>query len=122
MSSRFAGFPRSSWRSSTAMSPYQRTKWPNGAARIRESRESLSDVHVSESASVEIQASHFYFFLPSAKVGCHPAPFWLGAAAMTLTFFFLGFLASRLLLCWPLAMSISLGLRMTQIEMQNLVR
>ena len=61
-------------------------------------------------------ASHFYFFLSSAKVGCHPAPFWLGAAAMTLIFFFLGFLASRLLLCWPLAMSISLGLRMTQIE------
>jgi hypothetical protein len=64
-------------------------------------------------------ASHFYFLLPSAKVGCHPAPFWLGAAAMTLTFFFLGFLASRLLLCWPLAMSISFGLRMTQTEMQN---
>jgi hypothetical protein len=59
-------------------------------------------------------ASHFYFLLPSAKVGCHPAPFWLGAAAMTLIFFFLGFLASRLLLCWPLAMSISFGLRMTQ--------
>jgi hypothetical protein len=33
---------------------------------------------------------------------------------MTLIFFFLGFLASRLLLCWPLAMSISFGLRMTQ--------
>jgi acyl-CoA reductase-like NAD-dependent aldehyde dehydrogenase len=29
------------------------------AARIRESRESLSDVHVSESASVEIQASKY---------------------------------------------------------------
>jgi hypothetical protein len=64
-------------------------------------------------------ASHFYFLLPSAKVGCHPAPFWLGAAAMTLIFFFLGFLASRLLLCCPFAMSISLGLRTTQIEMQN---
>jgi hypothetical protein len=49
-------------------------------------------------------AGHFYFLLPSAKVGCHPAPFWLGAAAMN----------SRLLLCWPLAMSISFGLRMTQ--------
>jgi small subunit ribosomal protein S21 len=23
-------------------------------------------------------ASHFYFLLPSAKVGCHPASFWLG--------------------------------------------
>jgi hypothetical protein len=34
---------------------------------------------------------------------------------MTLIFFFLGFFASRLLLCWPLAMSISsFGLRMTQ--------
>src|SRR4029453_5586632 len=61
-------------------------------------------------------ASHFYFLLPSAKVGCHPAPFWLGAAAMTLIFFFLGFLASRLLLCWALGMSISFGLRMTQGE------
>jgi hypothetical protein len=28
------------------MSPYQRTNWPNGAAKIRESRESLSDAHV----------------------------------------------------------------------------
>src|ERR1700751_74748 len=64
-------------------------------------------------------ASHFYFLLPSAKVGCHPAPFWLGAAAMTLIFFFLGFLASRLLFCWPLTISTSLGLRMTQIEMQQ---
>ena len=64
--------------------------------------------------SASDDASHFYFLLPSAKVGCHPVPFWLGAAAMTLIFFFLGFLASRLLLCWPLAMSISLGLRMTQ--------
>jgi hypothetical protein len=59
--------------------------------------------------------SHLYFLLPSAKVGCDPAPFWLGAAAMTLIFFFLGFLGSRLLLCWPLAMSMSLGLRVTQI-------
>jgi hypothetical protein len=37
-------------------------------------------------------ASHFYFLLSSAKVGCHPAPFWLGAAAMTLIFFLFGFL------------------------------
>src|SRR3954468_20169941 len=48
-----------------------------------------------------------YFFLPEPKVGCQPAPFWLGAAAMTLIFSFLGFLVSRLLLCSPLAMSIS---------------
>src|SRR5690242_9707493 len=50
-----------------------------------------------------------YFFLPEPKVGCQPAPFWLGAAAITLIFSFLGFLASRLLLCSPLAMSISPG-------------
>jgi hypothetical protein len=49
--------------------------------------------------NVRDDASHFYFLLPSEKVGCHPAPFWLGAAATTLTFFFLGFLGSRLLLC-----------------------
>src|SRR5438132_7575853 len=49
-----------------------------------------------------------YFFLPDAKVGCQPAVFWLGAAAITLIFSFLGFLASRLPLCSPLAMSISL--------------
>src|SRR6516162_5457838 len=69
--------------------------------------------------SASDDASHFYSLLPSAKVGCHPVPFWLGAAAMTLIFFFLGFLASRLLLCWPLAMSISLGLRTTQIECRS---
>jgi hypothetical protein len=53
-----------------------------------------------------------YFFLPAAKLGCHPAVFWLGAAAMVLIFSFLGFLASRLPFCSPLAMSISLGLMM----------
>ena len=50
-----------------------------------------------------------HFFLPEPKVGCQPAPFWLGAAAITLIFSFLGFLVSRLLLCSPLAMSISLN-------------
>ena len=49
-----------------------------------------------------------YFFLPEAKVGCHAEAFWLGAAAITLIFSFLGFLASRFPLCWRLAMSISL--------------
>ena len=47
-----------------------------------------------------------YFLLSEAGVGCHAAAFWLGAAAITLIFGFLGFLASRLPLCSPLAMSI----------------
>jgi hypothetical protein len=49
----------------------------------------------------------FYFFLPDPNVGCQPAvaPFWLGAAAIVLTFSFFGFLDSLL----PLAMSPSLG-------------
>ena len=44
-----------------------------------------------------------YFFLPGPKVGCQlaVAPFWLGAAAMILTFSFFGFLDSRLLLAMP---------------------
>jgi hypothetical protein len=50
----------------------------------------------------------FYFFLPEARDGCHAASFRLGAAAITLIFSFLGFLSSRLPLCWPLAISISL--------------
>src|SRR5439155_5856405 len=54
-----------------------------------------------------------YFFLPDAKPGCHPAAFWLGAAAIVLIFSFLGFLASRLPFCSPLAISISFGLMMT---------
>ena len=58
---------------------------------------------------------HFYFFLSEAKVGCHAAAFRLGAAAITFILSFFGFLASRLPLCWPFAMSISLGLRKTQI-------
>ena len=45
----------------------------------------------------QIKAS--YFFLPEAKLGCRAEVFWLGAAAITLIFSFLGFLASRLLLC-----------------------
>jgi hypothetical protein len=55
-----------------------------------------------------------YFFLPEAKVDCHAEAFWLGTAAITLISSFLGYLASRFPLCWRLAMSISLGLRMTQ--------
>ena len=54
-------------------------------------------------------ARSFYFFFPESKVGCHAVPFRLAAAAITLIFSFLGFLASRLPLCWPLAMSNSLG-------------
>jgi len=58
---------------------------------------------------------HFYFLLSEAKVGCHAAAFRLGAAAIIFIFSFFGFLASRLPFCWPFAMPISLGLRMTQI-------
>ena len=51
----------------------------------------------------------FYFFLPDPNVGCQPAapPFWLGAAAIVLTFSFLGFLDSRFPFCSPLAMPFS---------------
>ena len=52
------------------------------------------------------EPSRYYFFLPEPKAGCHPAVFWLGAAAIVLIFSFLGFLASRLLFCSPLAMPI----------------
>jgi hypothetical protein len=58
-------------------------------------------------------AMRHYFFLPEPKDGCHPAVFWLGAAAIVLIFSFLGFLDSRLPLCSPLAMLISLSLMMT---------
>ena len=57
-----------------------------------------------------------YFLLPEAKVGCHAEAFWLGAAAITLIFSFFGFLASRFPLCWRLAMSISLGLRVQELD------
>jgi hypothetical protein len=39
------------------------------------------------------------------RVGCHAAAFWLGEAAIALIFSFLGFLASRLLLCWRLVLA-----------------
>jgi hypothetical protein len=54
------------------------------------------------------QPSRYYFFLPEPKVGCHPPIFWLGVAAIVLIFSFLGFFASRLPFCLPLAMPISL--------------
>jgi hypothetical protein len=49
------------------------------------------------------QIVRFYFFLPDPKVGCQPAvaPFWLGAAAIVLTFSFFGFFDSRLPLAMP---------------------
>ena len=52
-----------------------------------------------------------YFFLPEPNVGCHPAVFWLGAAAMVLIFSFFGFLDSRLPFCSPLAIQLSLRSR-----------
>ena len=64
--------------------------------------------------SRQCSADASYFFLPEAKVGCHAGAFWPGAAAITLIFSFLGFFASRFPLCWRLAMSISLDLRVTQ--------
>ena len=54
-------------------------------------------------------ASTRYFFLPEPKAGGHPPVFWLGAAAIVLIFSFLGFLASRLPFCSPLAIAISLA-------------
>lgn len=67
-----------------------------------------------------------YFFLPDAKLGCHAAVFWLGAAAIVLIFCFLGFFASRLPLCSPFAMLASL-VRSTQtllsrVRLDNLAR
>jgi hypothetical protein len=60
------------------------------------------------------QPLRHYFFLPEPKLGCHPAVFWLGAAAIVLIFSFFGFLDSRLPFCSPLAMPISLSLMVTQ--------
>lgn len=54
------------------------------------------------------RVSVYYFFFPEAKPGCQPAAFWLGAAAIVLICGFLGFLASRLPFCSPLAMPLSL--------------
>jgi hypothetical protein len=64
-------------------------------------------VRVFHRIVVEIR---FYFFLPP-NVGCQPAvaPFWLGAAAIVLTFSFFGFLDSRLPFCSPLATLFSTG-------------
>jgi hypothetical protein len=59
-----------------------------------------------------------YFFLLEPKLGCHPAAFWLGAAAIVLIFSFLGFLDSRLPFCSPLAMPISLSL-MTTLQFEH---
>src|ERR1700759_294610 len=54
-----------------------------------------------------------YFFFP--KLGCHPAVFWLGAAAIVLIFSFLGFLDSRLPFCSPLAIGFSLEFSQTRL-------
>lgn len=52
-----------------------------------------------------------YFFLAAGSSGCHVPIVRLGAAAITLGLDFFGFLASRLPLCWPLAMTSSLCVR-----------
>jgi hypothetical protein len=47
------------------------------------------------------ERAFYFFFFPEPIDGCQPdvAPFWLAAAAIVLTFSFLGFLASRLPFC-----------------------
>src|SRR5205809_826694 len=57
----------------------------------------------SFSSAPHAEPRHFCFFLPDPNVGCQPAvaPFWLGAAAIVLTFSFFGFLDSRLPLAMP---------------------
>jgi hypothetical protein len=75
------------------------------AGTIREKRAA----YFPQEADECIAARLCYFFLPEVKLGCHPAVFWLGAAAIVLIFCFLGFLVSRLPLCSPFAMRISSG-------------
>src|ERR1700759_3911817 len=53
-----------------------------------------------------------YRFLPEPTFGFQSGPFWLGAAAIVFIFSFFGFLASRLPLCSPLAMSTPPGFLM----------
>jgi hypothetical protein len=79
-----------------------------------------ADAHSTNTATISFMqiplSQHFvrirpsalrhYFFLPELKLGCHPAVFWLGAAAIVLIFSFFGFLASRLPFCSPLAICI----------------
>jgi hypothetical protein len=85
-------------------------QWPNQRRPIMETCGNVP-LRTRSNASVQRVALRrrlrCYFFLPDAKPGCHPAAFWLGAAAIVLIFSFLGFLASRLLRCSPLAISIS---------------
>lgn len=60
----------------------------------------------ARSINLALAAAGYFFLVPDS--GCHAPIVRLGAAAITLGFSFLGFLASRLPLCWPLAMTSSL--------------
>jgi hypothetical protein len=62
-----------------------------------------------ETGAARTRRTGGHFFLPEPNVGCHPAVFWLGAAAIVLIFSFLGFFDSRLPFC-ALDISASLGL------------
>jgi hypothetical protein len=77
-------------------------------ANVTRGRVRTSTPSISAASDAGIIQRH-YFFFPEPKLGCHPAVFWLGAAAIVLIFSFLGFLDSRLPFCSPLAMSLSLS-------------
>ena len=62
---------------------------------------------ISETNAARRHWTYRHFFLSEPKFGCHPAVFWLGAAAIVLIFSFLGFFDSRFPLC-SLDMSLSL--------------
>ena len=59
-------------------------------------------------SGVESVGTNYFFLVATEKSGCHVTILRLGAAAMTFGFSFFGFLASRLPLCWPLAIRVSL--------------
>src|SRR4029077_1511247 len=93
--SRFADF------STVRMRPidWLRMSAPNRASAIEAPVARLKKKQVSESDLD--RSTGPYFLLSDPTLGCQRAavPFWLGAAAMVLVFFFFGFLASRLPFC-----------------------
>ena len=51
----------------------------------------LESDHWSDNSSGLTSVNASYFFFPESELDCHPAVFWLGAAAMVLILSFFGF-------------------------------
>ena len=78
----------------------------------------LESDHWSDNSSGLTSVNASYFFFPESELDCHPAVFWLGAAAMVLILSFFGFFRLPITSLLSFRHASFLGLMMTLCDMR----